>query len=178
MKKTLPLYQDYSEHPYISPTRNIALWIKHPEKFPYGVVPKKNMIRLVEGILPGELILLWRIHFNTFTTESIIPEYFEYRYGINSITSLDSLLEKGLIRLQNATQSVDLLPLSQLRPLLKKYNLPLQGNKPELLTTLLSTLSEETLKQEFSIRRYEITSSGLTILNNHPEIIQRHGAKK
>lgn len=177
MKKTHPIYKDYPELPYISPDRDLALWEAHPEKFHYGIVPKKNMIRLEEGILPGDLILLWRVHFNTFTTESVIPEYVEYRYGVDSVASIKLLLEKGFIFLQDARQSLDLLTTPQLKVILKKYQLPVKGAKAELLSQVLENLDEATLSKEFSVRRYAITPLGSDVLENHPDILKQHGSK-
>ena len=42
------------------------------------VVPRKNMEETSEGLLPGDIILLWRIQFGTFTTETSFSKYFEY----------------------------------------------------------------------------------------------------
>ena len=77
------LYQDYPEVPYISEKRDKEAWLNAVRIGSEQLVPKRNMIRFEEDILPGHLILLWRIQFGTFTNESVYPKYFEYNYGIN-----------------------------------------------------------------------------------------------
>lgn len=179
MKKiTHPIYKDYPEQPYISPERNLELWEKEPELFPYDKVEKKQMVRLSEGVLPGHLIMLWRVHFNTFTTESIIPEYFEYRYGVDSHEVIDLLLEKGYIEKLNAKASLDALNMKKLKKILEANGLSTQGKKEALLERIQGELSEEILSQAFPLRKYKITLDGETLLNKHSEVIKRHGAKK
>ncbi|MFV0423997.1 MAG: hypothetical protein ACK5K7_00270 [Bacilli bacterium] len=78
MKKiTHEIYKDYPIHPYISSKRDLKLWETNPEKFPYKIVEKKQMILLDEKILPGDLIFLLIIKFYNFKNESDIHQYFE-----------------------------------------------------------------------------------------------------
>ncbi len=51
--------------PYISPNRDIEAWLLDPKP-----VPKRNMELIEDNLLAGDIILLWRINFGTFTTES------------------------------------------------------------------------------------------------------------
>lgn len=177
-KITHPMYKDYPEQPYISPERNLKLWEEEPENFPYNKVEKKQMIRLSEGILPGHLIMLWRVHFNTFNTESIIPEYFEYRYGVDSHEAINILLEKGYIEKLNAKASLDALNIKKLKKILESNGLSTQGKKEDLMKRIQGSLSEEIVSQAFRLRKYKITLEGKTTLNNHSDIIKRHGTKK
>ena len=39
---------------------------------------------LTDDLLAGDIILLWRIQFGTFITETWFPKYFEYTYGIDA----------------------------------------------------------------------------------------------
>ena len=50
---------------------------------------------LADNLLAGDIILIWRINFATFTTESWFPKYFEYTYGIDAPKHLEKLVEKG-----------------------------------------------------------------------------------
>lgn len=69
----------------------------YSREVPYGVVARSQMERLPEGLLPGHIIMLWRVHFGTFTTDSSFPRYFEYRYGVDGREVLSTLLDKGYI---------------------------------------------------------------------------------
>ena len=54
------IYKDHQVKPYISPNRDIETWLLNLKP-----VPKRNM-----DLLAGDIILLWRIQFGTFTTET------------------------------------------------------------------------------------------------------------
>ncbi|PMC00924.1 hypothetical protein CJ239_04615 [Streptococcus sp. UMB0029] len=63
----------------MSPERDLDAWLLNPKP-----VPKRNMELLTDDLLAGDIILLWRIQFGTFTTETWFPKYFEYTYGIDT----------------------------------------------------------------------------------------------
>ena len=65
------MYNDYEVKPYISPERDLATWLLEAKP-----VPKRNMVRLEEGLLPGDIILLWRINFGTFETTTPLFKVF------------------------------------------------------------------------------------------------------
>lgn len=177
-KITHEIYKDYPEQPFISPERDLQAWIENPNSFPYSKVERKQMIRLEEGILPGDLILLWRIGFNTFTTKSIFPQYFEYRYGINPVESIELLKKLGYMYKENASNSLHQLNAPTLKTILKKHNLKVGGSKADLLSRLLENLSNEQLENEFNLRQYTITDVGKKLLVKYDDIIQKHGLKK
>lgn len=176
-KTTHPVYKDYPEQPYISPNRDLKAWIETPEQFPYGKVEKRQMIRLPEGLLPGDVVMLWRIHFNNFTNESVIPQYFEYRYGVNSDESINTLTNLKYITLGTSKDTLNLLNMTVLKRILKNNNLPVKGKKEELTNRILNNIPEEKLEESFSLRKYNITESGENILKKYDNIIQLHGPK-
>ena len=176
-KITHPIYKDYPEQPYISPERDLIAWEKYPERFHYGIIHKRDMIRVEEGLLPGDIIMLWRIGFNTFTNESTIPQYFEYRYGVNSEASIALLLKLGFASVAGVIDSLDLLTTPQLKRILKDRGLAVSGKKGDLLQRVVTNIPQETLAKLFSIRRYQITDAGKAILKKYDAIIQRHGPK-
>ncbi|TVX63505.1 hypothetical protein AZJ28_12955 [Streptococcus pneumoniae] len=55
-------YKEHQVKPFISPERT---WLLSPKP-----VPKLNMDLLADDSLAGDIILLWRIQFGTFTTET------------------------------------------------------------------------------------------------------------
>ncbi len=171
------IYKDYPNQPYISPTRDLSAWEANPEKFPYKIVEKSKMVKLKEGILPGDLIMLWRIGFDNFTNQSVIPSYFEYRYGVNSDESIKILLELKYAFLCNATDSLVELTSPQLKEILKPKKLKLTGKKNELITRIIENIKEDELKKMFTLRKFQITDLGREVLNSYPEIIKRHGTK-
>lgn len=173
-----PLYSNYPEQPYISPDRDLKAWENNPDEFPYGIVEKRQMIRLPEDVLPGDIILLWRIHFNNFTNAAIFPQYFEYRYGIDASKNLLHLIKLGYIEVSSAAETLEDLNLNQLKKLLKQANLPINGKKAEILERITTHFTENELAPLYSLRKYKITPSGSVVLKNHWNIIERHGPKK
>lgn len=178
MKITHPLYKDYPNQPYISPERDVALWEKHPEKFPYSKVERKQMIKTEEGLFPGDIVMLWRIGFDNFTNESVIPNYFEYRYGVDYVESIERLTERNYIQLLDAANTIDLISAPIIKNILKEHNLKVTGKKQELVDRLLSELSVEALEKSFETRRYRITETGKEILVKYDDVIQKHGPKQ
>ena len=55
------IYKDYPVKPYISPNSDMEA----PKP-----VPKRNMELLEDNLLADDIILIWRINFGTFTTET------------------------------------------------------------------------------------------------------------
>ncbi len=171
------IYKEYPEQPYISPDRDLKAWVNTPENFPYGIVEKKQMQRLPEGILPGHVVMLWRIHFNNFTNQTLIPQYFEYRYGVDSDECIATLTKLGYIKICGARQSLDVLNMVVLKRILQASGLPTSGKKEELLKRILENIPEEQLASQVSLRKYEITPIGQAILDKYDDIIQKHGPK-
>lgn len=172
-----PVYDNYPEYPYISPERDLARWEQYPEEFPYSKVEKKNMERLPEGLLPGDVIMLWRIGLGTFNSQSMIPNYFEYKYGIDSDESLELLIRKGYAYKASARESLDTLSIPVLKRILTENQLDKKGKKQDVLDRVRDNVSDEILEQSFTIRNYVITDEGRAIIKAYDAIIQKHGPK-
>uniref|UniRef100_UPI0023B922D1 hypothetical protein n=2 Tax=Streptococcus TaxID=1301 RepID=UPI0023B922D1 len=95
-------YKDHQVKPFISPERDLDAWLLNPKP-----VPKRNMELLTDDLLAGDIILLWRIQFGTFTTETWFPKYFEYTYGIDAPKHLKTLVEKAYTVIETAFDSLD-----------------------------------------------------------------------
>lgn len=61
--KIKELYKEYPEIPFISETRDAEKWLKEVTLSKSKLVPKVNMNRTEEGLLAGDIILLWRVNF-------------------------------------------------------------------------------------------------------------------
>lgn len=178
MKKvTHPYYKDYPVQPYINPERDLDMWENFPERFPYGKIAKVDITPVEEGLVPGDIVLLWRIGFNNVTTETWMPDYFEYRYGINTDDSIKLLTEKGYIYLGSALETLDLLNAEVLKRMLKSKGLPVSGKKQDILERVVINLSPEELEASFPQRKHAITPQGRSILEKYPNIIKKHGPK-
>ena len=58
MTQVMELYRNHAEIPYISPERDLKKWLEEAALSSVKLVPKRNMIRLEEGLLPGHIIVL------------------------------------------------------------------------------------------------------------------------
>ena len=134
---------------------------------------------LTDDLLAGDIILLWRIQFGTFTTETWFPKYFEYTYGIDAPKNLKTLVEKGYAVIETAFDS-----LAHLNATMKKNILKSKGitglskmKAADLDQALHVNFSEEELASHFAIRGYKLTPNGEQILEQYQEIIDRHPKK-
>lgn len=180
VQKVLSLYDQHDEAPYISPDRDLEEWLKAVKIGSESLVPKRNMKRLEEGILPGHLILLWRISFSTFTNETVFPKYFEYTYGINAEQALQEVQEKHYAIELSAFASLTHLNAAHLRALLKDKNVKgyTQLTKGQLMKRVQGVYLEDELAKMFNIRGYKLTPIGLALLEKHYDIIDKHPQKK
>ena len=108
------IYKYYPVKSYISPNRDIEAWLLNSKP-----VPKRNMDLLADDLLAGAIILLWRINFGTFTTETWFPKYFEYTYGTDAPKHLKTLVEKGYAVIETTFDSLDHLNATMKKSILK-----------------------------------------------------------
>ena len=108
------IYKDHQVKTFISPERDVDAWLLNPKP-----VPKRNMVLLKDNLLAGDIILLWRIQFGTFTTETWFPKYFEYTYGIDTPKHLKTLVEKGYTLVETAFDSLNHLNATMKKNILK-----------------------------------------------------------
>lgn len=174
-EKVKQIYQNYETFPYISPDRDLEEWLRKGNP-----VPKRNMENLGQDLLAGDIILLWRVSFDTFHNQSIFPKYFEYSYGIEAKGHLDKLLEKGYVLEESALDSLDLLSAKEKKEILKELGLKgLSKMKvADLDQALKKELDEEQLSQTFSIRSYKLTEKGAEVLAQNQAVVDRHPQKK
>ncbi|CYU96477.1 hypothetical protein ACJBYX_03620 [Streptococcus suis] len=169
------MYKDHEVKPYISPERDLAAWLLEAKP-----VPKRNMIRLEEGLLAGDIILLWRVNFGTFTTTTPYSKYFEYIYGINGPAHMEKLLAEGYVYLESAFDSLDHITSTAKKNILKAEGVTglSKMKAADLDTALKDHLTEEKLAPYFAVRGYALTEKGRAALENHPEVIDKHPKKK
>lgn len=182
------VYRNHPSLPYISPERNLAAWLEEVELSSSKVVPKWALepvanIELYGGYLfevtAGDIILLWRISFSTFTTQSWFPKYFEYTYGIDAAFDLRMLVEAGLVEIESAADSLDLVTAPALRKALKdaSVNGLSSAKKADLMRLAREHLSPAQLEDVVPVRSYKLTTAGHALLDARPEIVVKHPKK-
>ncbi|MCQ9210422.1 hypothetical protein [Granulicatella seriolae] len=180
IERVKDLYKDYQVMPYISPERDLNDWLAQVELSSSKLVPKRNMLMLEEGLLPGHIIVLWRVQFGTYTTTTVISKYFEHMYGVNGKQAMAELIEKGMVVEERALDSLDHLTAPMLKKFLKDKGVAglSKMTKRELEESIHANFTEEELAPYFDIRGYHLTELGEKVLANHPEVIEKHPKKK
>ncbi len=180
IERVKDLYKDYQAMPYISPERDLNDWLAQVELSSSKLVPKRNMLMLEEGLLPGHIIVLWRVQFGTYTTTTVISKYFEHMYGVNGKQAMAELIEKGMVVEERALDSLDHLTAPMLKKFLKDKGVAglSKMTKRELEESIHANFTEEELAPYFDIRGYHLTELGEKVLANHPEVIEKHPKKK
>lgn len=173
------IYNNYSELPYISPNRSLKHWIRDLSLTSESKVPLRNMQRTEEGLLPGDIVLLWRISLGTFTNGSIMPKYFEYDYGINAHQSLKDLIDEGFVEVESPYESMDHVTAALLKNLLKLKNFKgfSKLKKDELVEAIKANYTEKELEEYFKVRGMKLTETGEKALANNQFVIDKHPTK-
>lgn len=177
-------YSDYETVPYISEERDFDAFEKEVSLSKSKLVPKRNMDKTEEGLVAGDIILLWRVAFGTFTTHTVVskyfPKYFEYTYGINGEKNLEILLESNFVYIKSIMESLNHTPLTILKNLLKDKSIKgiSKMKKEDVHQAILENYSEDELLIHDLIREYALTEKGQTALENNEAIVDRHPKKK
>ena len=142
-------------------------------------VSKRNMELLQDGLLAGDIILLWWINFGTFTTETWFPKYVEYTYGIHAPEYVKVFVDKGYAYIESAFDSLDHINATLKKAILKKKGVAglSKMKAADLNQALANYFTEEELAQEFTVRGFQLTEKGKQALKEHQAIIDRHPKK-
>ena len=171
MKTIKEIYAQHAEFPYIAPQYKADLQRKP--------IPKRNMVRTAEGLLPGHVILLWRIQFGTYTTKSALHKYFYTTYGIDAQKELVWLISEDYIKIDSAFSSLKHISALQLKAFLKDKQVSglSKMKRSDLEAAVQKYFSEEELSKYFDLRGYSLLPKGKEILAQHTEIVDRHPKK-
>lgn len=176
-QKLESLYAGHAELPYISPERDIQAFLND---VPVKLVSKYNMTRLENGLLPGDIIMLWRVAFDTFTTQSWFPKYFEYTYGIDAKQSIKDLVDNGYVEIETAFNSIDHLNAAQVKKILQEKGVKglSKCSRDQLNQLLNEHYTEEELAPYVTVRGYLLTEKGKVALEQGQEVVDKHPKKK
>ncbi|MFZ2186253.1 MAG: hypothetical protein WAV43_05355 [Streptococcus parauberis] len=172
MKTLKEVYENHDELPFVHP--------KYEKELCQKPIPKRNMIRTEEGLLPGHVIMLWRIQFGTYTTENPHHKYFYTTYGIDAEKELNWLIENNYVAVNSAFQSLPHLSALQLKEFLKEKGVSglSKMKRLDLENQIAISYNEESLGKCFDLRSYSLLPKGQAVLDKYPEIIEKHPQKK
>ncbi|MET3559080.1 hypothetical protein ABID29_002229 [Streptococcus rupicaprae] len=168
------VYKEYPNQPYISEGRDDF------DEPGFKPVPRKNMEDLGDGLLAGDIILLWRVAFGTFTTESVMPKYLEYTYGIDGKAHMQKLVRDGYVVAETAFSSLKHINAAAKKAILKAKGVSglSKLKSSDLDVALEEALAEEELGRYFAVRGYALTPKGQEALAANQAVIDRHPKKK
>ncbi|NEW63411.1 hypothetical protein GMA11_08465 [Granulicatella sp. zg-ZJ] len=180
LQQVREIYAKHLQMPYISPERDLQAWLNEVSVSSGKIVPKRNMERLDNGLLPGHIILLWRVNFGTYTTDTVISKYFEHTYGIDAQKDIHLLMEQGLVEEESAIVSTRHLTSGVLKSFLKEKQVKGLSSlkRADIDEAIRTHFSEEELTKLFALRGYTLTQKGQETLKCYPEVVDRHPKKK
>lgn len=134
--------------------------------------PNELLIAVSEGLLPGEVILLFWLE--NKTAEERIPIYFKDYYLIKVNSAKQKLLAKNLVTYGISENSLNALKVEELKSILRQYTLSTTGKKNELINRVVSNipLSKLSLK-----KTYSLSDSGKQITKKYSQFIKAHRDK-
>lgn len=116
--------------------------------------PSKN------GLYPHEILVL-KYAPTYFIGETNFQKFWLHDYGIKDLNKiLNKLLNKGFLCETTIYESLERETLISLKEILKKHNLKISGNKPELIERLILNLSNDKIKLYFPKTYYKNTKLG------------------
>ena len=144
-------------------------------------IPAKNLIPFENGLLPGDVILLWRINFGTFRTDSVFPKYFRETYGIDAPKNLQNLIDNGYVGVQDIWAAIeDFATVGWMRKILTEAGMKglSKENRGGLLDLVEVTFSKDELEAIFDVRGYYLTEKGEQALRDGQSAVDRHPKRK
>ncbi len=140
-------YADYPEEPYISKDRK-AEWIEQATTFPKtAVVPRAMMRRYADGLLPGHVYMLYWL--KKYTNKKV-PDYFEYKYGIDFEKERAFLIENGFLDSTNK-------PTEKGEKAIEKHNKVIENHAAPKPDVSIEGISKKILKARDSIQKNGFT---------------------
>ncbi|EHI69615.1 hypothetical protein ACVRY7_00600 [Streptococcus ictaluri] len=172
MKTIQEVYENHAEMPFILAKYETEL-IRKP-------IAKKQMVRTKEGLLPGHIIMLWRIHFGTYTTANPHHKYFYTTYGIDAQKELDWLIQESYVQVESAFDSLRHLPASDLKGFLTQKGVKglSKMKRQDLDEAVAQYYNEQELSQCFDLRGYALLEKGQQALAANSPIVESHPQKK
>lgn len=137
---------------------------------------KKTSISSEKGLYVAEILLLYYCQSGNYPKpKNGYPGFWWFEYGIRDVgNALDSLCKRGFIEFIPLKQSVDSLTVTELKKLLREFNAPVSGKKPELVERIQRIVSDEALLEIGLKPKYGLTDLGKKELEDNAYIPYMH----
>lgn len=118
----------------------------------------------------GDIILLWCFESPRSVNDGF-SRYFEYIYGINPKERAQFLIKEGYLVKATALQSLSNYKISQLKELCRTLDLPIKGNKTDLINKLKTVNNlDKFVNSDF----YALSDLGKNTLVSHYDYVKYH----
>lgn len=172
MKTLATVYADHSELPQV-PEQYLEEILRKP-------IAKRQLERTAEALLPGHIIMLWRIQFGSYLTTSPHHKYFATTYGIDAQKELDWLIDQGYVVVEEVREALRHVASPYLKTWLKEAGVSglSKMKRADLDQAVLATFSDQELADRYAVRAYLLTEKGQETLDSYPDIVAKHPQKK
>ena len=121
---------------------------------------EKNFLKYIEGSVADNINLAL---------------YWTYDYGIDYKKTIDLFVSNNYLKISDYQTDLKKYTISELKKLLKHYNLKLSGNKPDLLKRISNNLTTENLLDFFKdgSKYLELTEKGKVAISNLKESVTK-----
>ena len=121
---------------------------------------EKNFLKYIEGSVADNINLAL---------------YWTYDYGIDYKKTIDLFVSNNYLKISDYQTDLKKYTISELKKLLKYYNLKLSGNKPDLLKRISNNLTTENLLDFFKdgSKYLELTEKGKVAISNLKESVTK-----
>lgn len=144
-------YRGYPEIPYISKERKTE-WLERARLFPQQtIIPKSMMTRFEDGLLPGNVYMLYWL--GRYTNKKV-PIYFEYKYGVDFEKERTFLIDNGFLDMTSKPTVKGEEAIKRHYEVVEKHKQNKPGKSIEDITNQILEQKESLLRNGF--KRYEI----------------------
>jgi thiol-disulfide isomerase/thioredoxin len=105
------------------------------------------------------------------------PRYFKYEYDTNPNILLEKALKNNHLSKSKPLYNIEKAKVSEIKEILKKYNLKVSGRKNELIDRIKINLTEKEIKDNFPGSYYVLTDEGRKIVKKNEHVIYYHKSK-
>ena len=137
---------------------------------------KKTSTVSRNGLYVAEILLLQYVSYGTYPNpKNGYPAFWWFEYGIRNVgAKLQSLEERGFIRMSTPIESVSSLTAPQIKEILKAHNLPLNGKKEDLVQRVKENLTDNDVSSYIHERKYALTDLGKNELSENEYVPIMH----
>lgn len=140
---------------------------------------KKTTFPSKRGLYVAEILLLEYCRKGDYPKPKYgYPGFWWFTYGIRDVGhALESLAQRGFLRLASAEESASCLTIPELKKLLKDVSAPVSGKKAELVDRVKNLVPADAILRSVGTRKYHLTDLGEAELEENAYVPYMHRAE-